>query len=77
MDHILADSEKEKLREVVKRMLAGEKGLHTKTIGKLKLVRTNDIPWALIDLVKRDAALGRLTFLKRYKGIDFYERKYL
>ena len=75
MSSILVNSDKEKLREVVSRMIAGEPSLHTKTIGNIKLVRTSEIPEALLELHKRDVALGKYKFLKRFKGVDFYERR--
>lgn len=71
----VADSDKEKIREVVQRMVAGEKSLHVKVIGNLKLVRTSEIPWAIIDRHKQEVSLGYWKFLKSYKGIDFYERQ--
>jgi len=72
---ILDATEKARLQEIVTRMTNGEKGLHTKTVGPLKMVRIADIPWALIGMVRVDVAQGKLVYLKTFKGIDFYERR--
>ena len=79
MDVILGSSEKEKIKEVIQRMVAGESGLHTKTVGQVKLVRKSTLPTLLADLVDRDILRGTLTHVRTFhaKGheVALYERR--
>lgn len=81
MDVILAASEKEKIQEVIQRMVAGERGLHTKTVGPIKLVRKSTLPTLLADLVDHDIRRGTLNHIRtfRTKGheVSLYERRHL
>lgn len=66
--------EKERLREIVTRMISGEKSLHVKRVGDYKLVRIGTIPWALLDHHKSEVARRKIKYMKSYKGIDFYKK---
>ena len=81
MDAILGSSEKEKIKEVIQRMVAGESGLHTKIVGQVKLVRRSTLPTLLADLVDQDVRRGVLKHIRSFhaKGheVQIYERRYL
>jgi len=72
----LGKSEKESLREVVLRMKNGERGLHTKTIGPLKLVRVGEtMPKLLLQSVEQQEARGKLKLIREGGGIRIYETR--
>lgn len=56
---------KDRLKEVIQRMVKGEKGLHTKIVGDFKLVRVQGIPKLLAANVKRDLDRKYYVFRKR------------
>jgi hypothetical protein len=75
MDTILVASDKAKLKEVIQRMNAGEKGLHSKIIGPIKVFRLDTLPRLLRGQLKLDLQRKRLKVLKKHKGVLICERK--
>lgn len=77
MDVILGASDQAMLKEVIQRMKSGEKSLHSKTVGPIKVFRLETLPVLLKDLLKSDLEKSRLKVLKRTGGILICERKTL
>lgn len=77
MDVTLGASDRQKLKEVIQRMKSGEKGLHSKIVGPIKVFREDTLPKILKDVMEIDIKRGSLRRIKRSGGILLCERKTL
>lgn len=81
MDVTPGSSEKEKIKEVIQRMLSGETALHTKTVGHVTLVRKSTLPILLEEVVSHDVHRGvlkhRRTIHAKGHEVQIYERRHL
>lgn len=63
--------DRDRIAEVIDRMARGEPSLHSKTVGRFKLVRLDTLPKLMVATLKADVKSGKLRKRKTINRCEY------